>query len=225
MISRMQPPGPGCDDREPHAVVITELERLAGDRPHPIVTLTDRLRSTAYPARPWRPARLAIRRALAAGGPSDALRGEIAHEYAHVLRPDTWRHFALSLLAADLGAVGLVVWLTGVIAPWLDRAHSLLWLGFWLAGTRLVCAALCCSAWVTHRRELRADALAAELLGDVGPVLAMLKDCQARHERLGQMARLSSLLTHPCPTRRRDVLLGIARAEGRSPRAPTEIAR
>ena len=205
--------------------MIAELEQIVGDRRLPIVTLTDQLRSTAYPARRWRPPRLAIRRRIAPGGPSAALRGEIAHESANVLRPDTWRHFALSLLATELGAVGLVAWLTGVIAPWLDRAHSLLWLGFWLGGTALICAAFCCSAWVSHRRELRADALAAELLGDAGPVLALLEDCQARHERLERMARVVALLTHPSPTRRRDELLGTAQAGSRSPRATTELAR
>ena len=58
-----------------------------------------------------------------------------------------------------------------------------------------------------HRRELRADALAAELLGDNGPVLGMVDGCQARHERLGRTACLSSLLTHPSPTRGRRGLL------------------
>ena len=66
-----------------------ELKRLAGDGPVPAVALTDKPRSTAYPARPWRPARIEIRREIAARGPADALRGEVAHEYAHVFRPDT----------------------------------------------------------------------------------------------------------------------------------------
>ena len=206
--------GAGRDDRELLAVVLAELKQIAGDRPLPIVTLTDRPVSTAHPARPWRAAQIAIRREIAAGGPSDALRGEIAHEYAHVRRPDTWRHFALLLLALELGAVGLVVWLTGVIAPWLDHSHSLLWLGFWFAGTMLICAAVACNAWASRHRELRADALAAELLGDNRPILAMLEGCQARHERLGRWARVSSQLTHPSPARRRQALLNASpRAE------------
>jgi Zn-dependent protease with chaperone function len=171
----------------------------ASYRPLPAVAVTCRPVSTAYPARPWRSARLAIRRQIALGSSSDVLRGELAHEYAHVLRPDTWRHLVISLLAGGVGGAGLGAWLAGVVAPWFDRAHSLLWLGFWLAGTVLICAALSCSAWVSHRRELRADALAAELLGDADPVLAVLEDSQAGHNRLGRLARLSALLTHPSP--------------------------
>ena len=67
----------------------------------PAVALTNRERSTAYLARPWRPARIEIRREIEAHGRFDALRGELAH----VLRPDAWRHFALSLLATEIGAL------------------------------------------------------------------------------------------------------------------------
>lgn len=119
-----------CD---PLAVVTAALKRLASDGPLPTVAVTDKPRSTACPGRPWRPARIEIRREIAARGPSDALRGEIAHEYAHVLRPDTWRHYALALLATEIGAVGLTAWLIGVIGPWLDPAHRArapLYLGF-----------------------------------------------------------------------------------------------
>jgi hypothetical protein len=66
------------------------------------------LSSAAYPPRAPAEARIEIRQEIAARGPSDALRGEIAHEYAHVLRPDTWRHFALARLATEIEAVGLV---------------------------------------------------------------------------------------------------------------------
>ena len=123
------------------------------------------------------------------------------------------RQFALTLLAFEIGALGLVAWLVGAIAPWYDRAHSLLWLGFWLAGILLIGAGMCLEGWLSHRRELRADALAAKLLGDAGPVLAMLKDSCAKHERLGRAARLSALLTHPSPTRRRTALLADPRGK------------
>jgi Zn-dependent protease with chaperone function len=191
------------DDIAPLAVVVRLLEKLARGAPVPAVVLTDRSTSSAYAARPWRPARIEIRREIAARGPSDALRGEIAHEYAHVVRPDTWRHFVQSLLATEIGMVGLVAWLTGVIAPWVDRAHSPLWLGFLFAGMVLTCAGVSWSAWASRRRERRADALAAELLGDVGPLLATLDGCEARYERLGRVARFCNLLTHPSPARRR----------------------
>ncbi len=216
-------------EHDPLAIVTAELKRLAGDGPFPAVALTGKPRSTAYPARPWRPARIEIRREIAARGPSDsdALRGEVAHEYAHVLRPDTWRHFVFSLLATEIGAVGLTAWLIGVVGPWFDpahRAHAPLYLGFWLAGMLLICAGLYCGAWASHHRELGADALAAELIGDAGPVLAMLDDCRATHEQLGRTARLCALLTHPSPARRRRELIG-AGVERGSPRALREAVR
>jgi Zn-dependent protease with chaperone function len=179
---------PAGDDTAPLAAVIRILEELAGGAPVPAVVLTDRPTSSAYPARPWRPARLEIRREIAGRGPSDALRGEIAHEYAHVLRPDTWRHFALALLATEIGALGTAAWLVSVVAPWSDpahRAHATLYLGLWLAGVVLICLGVSGRAWASHRRELRADALAAELLGGIGPMLATLDGCQTRYERLG----------------------------------------
>lgn len=144
-----------------------------------------------------------------------------------MFRPDTWRHFASSLLSTEIGLVGLTAWLISVVVPWFDpahRAHAPLYLGFWLAGMLLICTSVYCSAWASHRRELRADALAAELLGDAGPVLAMLDDCQATHEQLGRMARLCGLLTHPSPARRRGELLG-AGVERSSPRALREAVR
>ena len=85
-----------------------------------------------------------------------------------------------------------------MIAPWF--AHSLLWLGFWFAGMVMIGTAMFGHAWISHCWEFRADALAAELLGDTRPVLAMLDDCQAGYERLGRMARLSHLMTYPSPT-------------------------
>jgi Zn-dependent protease with chaperone function len=196
----MQVSSAGLGERDPLAVLTAELTRLAGDGPVPAVALTDNPRSAAYPARSWRPARIEIRREIVARVPSRALRGEVAHEYSHVFRPDTWRHFGFSLLSIEIGAVGLAAWLMGVVGPWFDRAHRAhapLYLGFWLAGMLLICAGVSCSAWASRRREFRADALAAERLGGAGPVLAMLDDFQARHEQLGRMARLCCLLTHP----------------------------
>jgi Zn-dependent protease with chaperone function len=224
---RMQASSARPGERDPLAVVIAELKRLAGDGPVPAVALTDKPRSSALPARPCRPARIEIRRKIVADGPSDTCRGEIAHEYAHVFRPDTWRHFGFSLLSTEIGIVGLAAWLIGVIGPWFDPAHRArapLYLGFLLAGMLLICAGVYCSAWASHRRELRADALAAELLGDAGPVLAMLDDFQAKHEELGRMARLCGLLTHPSPARRRRELLG-AGVERSSARALREAVR
>jgi Zn-dependent protease with chaperone function len=211
-------------EEDPLAMVIAELRRLAGDAALPVVTLTDRPVSAARAARPWRPAHIRIRREIAAAGPSDTLRGEIAHEYAHVLKPDNLSHFAFSLLAAELGSFGTGMWLTGVIAPWLNHAHRWLWLSSWFIGMILIGSALFCRAWASHRRELRADALAAQLLGDAAPVLAMLEDFQAKYKRLGWIGRLCSLLTHPSPIRRRHELLG-TRAESESAHALRETVR
>ena len=214
-------------ERDPLAVVTAELKRLADDGPVPAVALTDKRRSTAYPARPWRPARIEIRREIADRGPSDALCGEVAHEYAHVFRPDTWRHFGFAVLSIEIGAVGLAAWLTGIVGPWFDpaqRAHGPLYLGLWLAGMLLIGAGVSCSARASHRREPSADALAAELLGDAGPVLAFLDGFQAMHEQLGRMARPCGLLTHPSPARRRRELLGDG-VERSSARAAREAAR
>ena len=109
-----------------------------------------------------------------------------------------------------------------MIAPWF--AHSLLWLGFWFAGMVMIGTAMFGHAWISHCREFRADALAAELLGDTRPVLAMLDDCQAGYERLGRMARLSHLMTYPSPTRRRRELLG-AGVEREAARALRDAVR
>jgi Zn-dependent protease with chaperone function len=188
---------------DPLELVVAELRGLAGDAPLPMVVLTDRAVSSARSRRPWRPASIAIRRELAHRGPSDALRGELAHEYAHILRPHTWQHLVFLLLGVELGSVGVVLFLAGVIAPWFDRPDRLLWLGCWLLGIVLVCAGACCNAWASRRRELRADALAAALLGDSQPVFAFLDEMQARHVGIGRLGRLESLLTHPSPDRRR----------------------
>jgi Zn-dependent protease with chaperone function len=223
----MQSSSARLGERDPLAVVTVELERLRGEDPTPAVALTDKPRSTAYPARPWRPARMEIRREMAARGPTDALRGEIAHEYAHVLRPDTWRHLFFTLLSTEIGAIGVAAWLIGAVGPWLDpahRAHAALYLAFSLAGMLLICAGVYCSARASHRRELHADALAAELLGEAGPVLAMLAESAARHEQFGRMARFCALLTHPSPARRRRELLG-ATGERGSARPRRAVAR
>ena len=216
----MYPPPAHLGEPDPLATVTAELERLAGGRALPMDALTDRARSTAHLARPWRPARIEIRREIEAQGRSDALRGE----RAHVLRPDSRRYFARSLVATEIGAVGL-----GLVAHGRDRPVARPYalagpLGFWFAGTVLMSAGVCRSAWASHRRELRADALAAELLGDNGPVLAMLDGCQARHERLGRAARPSCLLTDPSPTRRRRELLHAGPERG-SARALSEAVR
>jgi Zn-dependent protease with chaperone function len=172
-------------------------------------------------ASPWRPPRIEIRLEIATQGrSSDGLRSE----RAHVLRPDSRRYFARSLVATRSGPWTWRLWAHGRDRP-VARPYALAGrLGFWFAGTVLMSAGVCRSAWASHRRELRADALAAELLGDNGPVGAMLDGCQARHERLERAARLSSLPTHPCPTRRRRELLP-ADGEGGSARARSEAIR
>jgi Zn-dependent protease with chaperone function len=156
------------------------------------------------------PARIEIRRALAARGPSDALRFEIVHEYAHFLEPDRWHGLALSPLVAGVGAAGLISWVAAVVGSSVVHSQRLLRVGL-IVGSMLLGAALCVWVRLCHRRELRADFLAAELLGGVGPGLVWFDEIQARHQRLGRMARLGSLFTHPSPTRRRQALLNATR--------------
>jgi Nuclease-related domain len=110
------------------------------------------------------------------------------------------------------------MWLIGVIASWIDHDHAPLWLGLWFVGMVLLSAAACCHARISHRRELRADALVAKLLGDGGPVLAMLttyKSCVSDREKC--RAGVASSRTHPLAAARRE-LLSVA-VDG----TPTEI--
>ena len=180
--------------------MIAELKQIAGDRPLPVVTLIDD-HPQYVEAGGGCPARIEIRRALAARGPSDALRFEIAHEYAHFLEPDRWHGLALSPLVAGVGAAGLISCVAAEVGSLVVHSQRLLWVGLIVVGSMLLGAAL--YLWVrrSHRRELRADVLAAELLGGVGPGLVWLDETQARHQRLGRTARFGVLFTHPSPAR------------------------
>jgi hypothetical protein len=215
-------------ERDSLAIVIAELKRLAGDCPLPAVALTDTPRSTAHPVRPWRPAgpRPATRSRPVA--PQTRCAGKVAHEYAHVFRPDTWRHFVFSLLSTEIGAVGLTAWLIGVVGPWFDPAHRArapLYLGFWLAGMLLICASVYCSARAAHRRELRAGRAGGRAAGEC-PVRCSRCSTTARRgtSSSGRMARPCALLTHPSPSRRQRELLG-AGVERSSVRALREAVR
>lgn len=58
-----------------------------------------------------------------------------------------------------------------------------------------------------HRAELRADARATQILGDVGPVLAMIDQVANDYEQFSRAQKLVGALTHPTPALRREALL------------------
>ena len=88
-----------CD---PLAVATAELQRLgvAGGGPVPAVALTDKPRSAAYPPRPWRLARIEIRREIVnprsfrrvARGDRARVRARVQAEHAASLRALAARH-------------------------------------------------------------------------------------------------------------------------------------
>ena len=181
------------------------LDELRGDGPAPVVMLSGERSSRAARARRGRPPRLWVsREAIDVGG--SALRGEVAHEYAHVVDGAHVRDTILKVAGWMVLAVGAV---SGTMAyPSLAPATAppLTVLAVWLGGSL---AWGCAGCWVrsrNHRIELRADRAAAELLGSVDPVLAMherLHDVRAGHKR---RRRIQAWFTHPTPSRRRRAL-------------------
>ena len=183
-------------DSERRLIVEAELESLADGTPSPGIELTDGPVSAAHLGWPWRAPKLVTSRRSVDISSRQALRGEFAHEYAHILEPEPWLRHGVAVVVRDAGGVGASAWVVGVFAPFV-LGHDPRWLAFWAGGIAFVCAAL-----------------AVELLGDVAPVLAMLGGFQAKHERLSRLARTQALLSHPSPTRRRQELLNVSsRAE------------
>lgn len=134
----------------------------------------------------------------------ERLRGLLGHEYAHVIDAHRRRDRALTSGAIVLAPLAMVAMpsapqvLTAIVCAW--------------------CLALSVAfmACVSRRAEYRADAGAAELLGDPSPVVAMLQrgDADAKPAVATLVHRWMGALTHPAPERR------IARLAGGTPRAP-----
>lgn len=192
-------------DRARRRAVAEIIDELCEDGPAPVVMLSGERSSQAARARRGRPPRLWVsREAVDAGG--IALRGEIAHEYAHIVDGEHVRDTGLKLagwLVLALAAVSAsMVYPSLAPATASPLAVVAVWLGGWLAWG-------CAGCWVrscNHRIELRADRTAAELLGSVDPVLTMherLHDVRACHNR---RQRIQAWFTHPTPSRRRRAL-------------------
>lgn len=196
-------------DPERLAAVDVVLRELAAGRPLPHVTLTDSADSVAVPSVFGRRARMWVSRGTVAAG-IDALRGEVAHEYAHLIDPDHWRDAALAM-AGWAAAAGVyfgslaVPMLLPTLRPELGQILAVLalWIVGWLA---LGCGCWWC-ARITHRRELRADRIAAQLLGSTGPVLTMLDRVSTEHAKAPRWRRAFARLTHPDPALRRQALV------------------
>lgn len=134
----------------------------------------------------------------------ERLRGLLGHEYAHVIDAHRRRDRALTSGAVVLAPLAMVAMpsapqvLTAIVCAW--------------------CLALSVAfmACVSRRAEYRADAGAAELLGNPTPVVAMLQrgDADAKPAVATLVHRWMGALTHPAPERR------IARLAGGTPRAP-----
>lgn len=134
------------------------------------------------------------------------LRGTLAHELAHVRDPLERRDRVLRLaVVTALGApaLGALMIYPTLAPPGVSRS---LVVAVWFAGWPLLLATLAGAACVSHRRELRADRTAAQLLGDTAPVLAMIDRVPPVMAAYSTVGRLHARLTHPDPARRRRAL-------------------
>ena len=192
------------------------LREIAGDHVLPRVALTDSTDSWVLPGVRRRRARLWVSRRSVDAGPV-ALRGELAHEYAHLVDPNHWRDALRAITGwAALTLLAVTGWATPMLLTSTRAAEIsivaivMLWAAGWLC--------IACACWwfarISHRRELRADRSAAQLLGDVAPVLVMIDDVRALHSQRPRRQRAFARLTHPDPQRRHQALLALALKPG-----------
>ncbi len=164
-------PQPGDDER---------LERiwsylrpvLVPGRSIPTVALADAPTSRAIGLRPASHSRLVFRRAVLEQG-VEAVRGEVAHEYAHTFKPPTMLVVLATWLALVVGEVVALAVSFAAGTPLLGNP-LVAFLAFSGVGGYALMARL------SQREELRADRHAAELLDSARPVIAMLE--QARRD-------------------------------------------
>ncbi|MCA1694325.1 MAG: M48 family metalloprotease [Actinobacteria bacterium] len=177
--------------------IVRHLERFPSDQTLPGLVLKDGHGSSARPARLGRSPCIWMSREVVDAN-DDAFNGELAHEYAHIVDPRAGRDW----FAAFSGLTVLVLAAIGTYGISAMSQSGVGKFAAWAAGTAAVGAAACWFARFSHRGEFWADKRAAALLGDSGPVIAMLRRVEARHVLRGRRERLVSLLTHPHPSRR-----------------------
>lgn len=184
-----------------HAV----LGELWVDEPPPRVILSD---AGASRVRFWargQPAHLVVCRQAIDAGP-DELRGELAHEYAHVIDPAIRGEKLLGGLAGALLAIAapyIAYFVLGV------RPNTVAdyWIGLGIQCVIVMTIFQCSSALVSRPRERRTDAAAADLLGSAYPVFAMLRRIHAYHIGRPLYYRVATHLSHPDPANRISALL------------------
>lgn len=139
----------------------------------------------------------------------DALRGDLAHEYAHLLDPDHWRDTAMQVVGWVALKLAAIVAL--MVYPLVADADASSWLvvGSWLAGWPTLLASFCWAAHFSYKIELRADRTAAGLLGDVAPVIAMVERLAAVRAGHSRLQHLLARRSHPDPARRRRALTAL----------------
>lgn len=198
-------------DAQRLAKIDAVLHEIAGDDILPRVALTDSADSCVLPGIRGRRARLWVSRRTVDAGPV-ALRGELAHEYAHLVDPRHW-HDALIAIAgwAVFSLLAFTGWATPMVLTSTRPADIsivgivTLWSAGWLC--------IACGCWwftrITHRRELRADRTAAQLLGSVDPVLVVIDRVRAVHRQRPRLQRAFARLTHPDPEERREALVAL----------------
>ena len=195
-------------DAERLLKVQAALAEIWRDEPPPELTLTDAVSSRVRFRARGQPARLYVARQAVDASPAE-LRGELAHEYAHVIDPVIRGEMLLVRLATFLLACGtpfVTYALLGI------RPSSLgdFWLSLAIECPTVTAIALCASAVVSRARELRTDAAAVELLGSVFPVLATLTRIHDDYLTRPLYYRVAAQLSHPHPADRVLALMSAA---------------
>jgi hypothetical protein len=181
------------------------LNEIWRDEPLPRVTLTDAVASRVVLGRRGHATRLDVSRRAIDARPS-ALRGELAHEYAHVIDPVVRADILIERCAAFLLICAAPV-LTYRVLGVQPSTLSGYWLGVGIQALVVTLIVLLASAPFSRARELRTDATAAELLGSTAAVLAMLWRLHANYLTRPLYHRVAAQLTHPHPADRVHALL------------------
>lgn len=179
------------------------VDEIARDDVVPVVTLTgDRCSRAARQSR-RRPARILVSREAVDAG-TTVLRGEVAHEYAHLI--DALHRRDMTQRSAIVCVVGPLAVAAAMFPGLRPGAPGWLLVALWLTGLLLGAAIALWTRHVSYRIELRADRAAVELVGSVEPVVAMLDRFDGLRADHGRRQRIQAWLTHPSPERRRRAL-------------------